>query len=189
MKALHIAQLKLKSLNSGFSHHHHSHGHGHSHANDHITSNSNVNDGGSPNGGGANSAGRPQLNIKILNAEFQFDRKKLTFYYFCEERNDFRELIKELFKFYKTRIWLCAIPNNLGIDQKYYNSQRKELKMYQEMMQHYAVDDLADANAQQGAGFIVAPALNKIELDNFQIGVYKELVNELFGNWARLQPK
>ncbi|GAV50524.1 hypothetical protein ZYGR_0W00500 [Zygosaccharomyces rouxii] len=187
LKALHIAQLKLKSLNSGFSHHHHGHGHGHAHGNEHIittTTAANNNENGSPNAnnGNGNSVGRPQLNIKILNAEFQFDRKKLTFYYFCEERNDFRELIKELFKFYKTRIWLCAIPNNLGIDQKYYNSQRKELKMYQEMMQHYAVDDLADANAQQGAGFIVAPALNKIELDNFQIGVYKELVNELFGN-------
>lgn len=185
LKALHIAQLKLKSLNSGFSHHHHGHAHGHSNTNDHLAASSNVGNGGSSqlgNGGSAGSVGRPQLNIKILNAEFQFDRKKLTFYYFCEERNDFRELIKELFKFYKTRIWLCAIPNNLGIDHKYYDSQRKELKMYQEMMQHYAVEDLADANAQQGAGFIVAPALNKIELDNFQIGVYKELVNELFGN-------
>lgn len=185
LKALHIAQLKLKSLNSGFSHHHHGHGHPHSHPSDHSANNNHADDnGGSPYRTGLNgqSVGRPQLNIKILNAEFQFDRKKLTFYYFCEERNDFRELIKELFKFYKTRIWLCAIPNNLGIDQKYYDSQRKELKMYQEMMQHYAVEDLADANAQQGAGFIVAPALNKIELDNFQIGVYRELVNELFGN-------
>ncbi|AQZ14062.1 PSP1 (YDR505C) and YLR177W [Zygosaccharomyces parabailii] len=183
LKALHIAQLKLKSLNSGFGHHHH--GHGHSHNNEGMGSheisnsnNSNINHNSNVNG---HSTTRPQLNIKILNAEFQFDRKKLTFYYFCEERNDFRELIKELFKFYKTRIWLCAIPNNLGIDQKYYDSQRKELKMYQEMMQHYAVEDLADANAQQGAGFIVAPPLNKLELDNFQIGVYKELVNELFG--------
>lgn len=165
LKALHIAQLKLRSLNNGFTHHHHNGANGHS-------------NGSPPNSGGYT---RPQLNIKILNAEFQFDRKKLTFYYVCEERNDFRELIKELFKFYKTRIWLCAIPNNLGIDSKYYDSQRKELKMYQEMMQHYAVDDLSDANAQQGGGFIIAPALNAIELDNFQIGVYRELVNELFG--------
>lgn len=164
LKALHIAQLKLKSLNSGFTHHHHHNG---------------ANNGTAPASAG-HSTSRPQLNIKILNAEFQFDRKKLTFYYVCEERNDFRELIKELFKFYKTRIWLCAIPNNLGIDTKYYDSQRKELKMYQEMMQHYATEDLADSNVQQGGGFIIAPPLNKIELDNFQIGVYKELVDELF---------
>lgn len=165
LKALHIAQLKLKSLNNGFTHHHHHNG---------------ANNNSTPASAGHQN-GRPQLNIKILNAEFQFDRKKLTFYYVCEERNDFRELIKELFKFYKTRIWLCAIPNNLGIDAKYYDSQRKELKMYRDMMQHYANEDLTDANVQQGGGgFIVAPPLNKIELDNFQIGVYKELVNELF---------
>ncbi|QLQ78725.1 hypothetical protein HG537_0B00740 [Torulaspora globosa] len=164
LKALHIAQLKLKSLNSGFSHHHHHTG---------------TNNGTTP---AAAPTNRPQLNIKILNAEFQFDRKKLTFYYVCEERNDFRELIKELFKFYKTRIWLCAIPNNLGIDAKYYDAQRKELKMYQDMMQHYATDDLTDANPQQGGGFIIAPPLNKIELDNFQIGVYTELVQELFSS-------
>ncbi|SCV02999.1 LANO_0G01530g1_1 [Lachancea nothofagi CBS 11611] len=147
LKALHIAQLKLKSLNSGLSHHQH-------------------------------QQPRSNLNIKILNAEFQFDRKKLTFYYVCQERNDFRELIKELFKFYKTRIWLCAIPNNLDIESKYYDKQLKEIKMYQSMMQHYAGEDILDNGS--GSGFVVAPALNSISLDNFQIGVYKELVNELF---------
>ena len=123
-----------------------------------------------------------KLNIKILNAEFQFDRKKLTFYYICEERNDFRELIKELFKFYNTSIWLCAIPNNLNIDQLYYDNQQYELKMYQDMMSHYINDDLSDTNFQQNGsgGFIVAPALNQLKLDDFQIGVYKELVKALF---------
>lgn len=176
LKALHIAQIKLKSLNSGLNHHHH-------HAGTFASAAGNENspaNGTPPPSAGNNTINRPQLNIKILNAEFQFDRKKLTFYYVCEERNDFRELIKELFKFYKTRIWLCAIPNNLGIDLKYYDSQHKELGMYKEMMQHYAMEDLTDANVQQGGGFIVAPPLNKIELDDFQIGVYKELVDELF---------
>lgn len=173
LKALHIAQIKLKSLNSGLNHHHH-------HAGT-FAGNETAPVNGTPPPSASNSTiNRPQLNIKILNAEFQFDRKKLTFYYVCEERNDFRELIKELFKFYKTRIWLCAIPNNLGIDLKYYDSQHKELGMYKEMMQHYAMEDLTDANVQQGGGFIVAPPLNKIELDDFQIGVYKELVDELF---------
>ncbi|CEP64318.1 PSP1 family protein LALA0_S11e01398g [Lachancea lanzarotensis] len=147
LKALHIAQLKLNSLNSGLSHHQH-------------------------------QQPRSNLNIKILNAEFQFDRKKLTFYYVCQERNDFRELIKELFKFYKTRIWLCAIPNNLDIESKYYDKQLKEIKMYQAMMQHFTGEDTLDNGP--GSGFIVAPALNSISLDNFQIGVYKELVNDLF---------
>ncbi|CDO92731.1 unnamed protein product [Kluyveromyces dobzhanskii CBS 2104] len=145
LKALHIAQLKLKTLNSN------------------------------------NAAnGKPSLNIKILNSEFQFDRKKLTFYYICQERNDFRELIKELFKFYKTRIWLCAIPNNLEIDSKYYDNERKEWAMYEDMMKHFQQEDLIDNNLPPQTGFVVAPSLKKIQLDNFQIGVYKELVNSMF---------
>lgn len=163
LKALHIAQLKLKALNSGLV--------------------SRPGEGEAPAQNVQTNANGKRLNIKILNAEFQFDRKKLTFYYICEERNDFRELIKELFKFYKTRIWLCAIPNNLDIDSKYYDQDQKELKMYQEMMQHYSVDDLVDSNIQQNGsnnGFIVAPPLNELELDNFQIGVYQELVQQLF---------
>ena len=145
LKALHIAQLKLRTLNSG--------------SNDSMNMNDSMN-----------------LNIKILNAEFQFDRKKLTFYYICEERNDFRELIKELFKFYKTRIWLCAIPNDLEIDTKYYDKDQKEVKMYQDMMQHFTQDDIMENNS----GFVVAPPLNELKLDNFQIAVYKELVQQLF---------
>lgn len=54
---------------------------------------------------------KSQLDLKIFNAEFQFDKKKLIFYYSCDKRNDFRDLIKELFKVYKTRIWLCAVLN------------------------------------------------------------------------------
>ncbi|CCH58891.1 hypothetical protein TBLA_0B00470 [Henningerozyma blattae CBS 6284] len=79
------------------------------------------------------------LNIQLLNSEFQFDHKKLTFYYLCNERNDFRDLIKELFKFYKTRIWLCAIPNNLNIQVSFMEN-----------------------------------------MQNFQIGVYKQLTTDLF---------
>lgn len=168
LKALHIAQLKLKSLNN----------------HDSSPSNSNINMGltNNNNNNNSNNTNSSRLNIKILNAEFQFDRKKLTFYYICEERNDFRELIKELFKFYKTRIWLCAIPNNLNVDKLYYNNQQYELAMYQDMMSHYINDDLNDSNFQNSGngGFIVAPALNKLKLDDFQIGVYKELVKALF---------
>lgn len=49
------------------------------------------------------------LDLIIKNVEFQFDKKKLIIYYYCLQRLDFRGLIKELFKIYKTRIWLCAI--------------------------------------------------------------------------------
>lgn len=49
-------------------------------------------------------------NLKLINVEYQSDFKKLIFYYFAKfKRIDFRGLIKELFKIYKTRIWLCAV--------------------------------------------------------------------------------
>jgi Uncharacterized homolog of PSP1 len=51
-----------------------------------------------------------QKSITLINVEYQSDFKKLIFYYFANfKRIDFRGLIKELFKIYKTRIWLCAV--------------------------------------------------------------------------------
>ncbi|KAG1085536.1 hypothetical protein G6F42_021358 [Rhizopus arrhizus] len=48
------------------------------------------------------------LNMEVVDAEYQWDRRKLTFYFKANERIDFRELVRELFKIYKTRIWMCA---------------------------------------------------------------------------------
>ncbi|KAI8352485.1 PSP1 C-terminal conserved region-domain-containing protein [Blakeslea trispora] len=47
-----------------------------------------------------------KLEMEIVDAEFQWDRRKLTFYFIAEKRIDFRELVRELFKTYKTRIWM-----------------------------------------------------------------------------------
>jgi cell fate regulator YaaT (PSP1 superfamily) len=56
-----------------------------------------------------------QSDLTLINVEYQSDFKKLIFYYFAGFRRiDFRLLIKELFKIYKTRIWLCAV---LPLDQ------------------------------------------------------------------------
>lgn len=41
-----------------------------------------------------------------LFVNFPRDRRKLTFYFTAERRVDFRELVRELFKVYKTRIWM-----------------------------------------------------------------------------------
>ncbi|KWU45874.1 PSP1-domain-containing protein, partial [Rhodotorula sp. JG-1b] len=46
------------------------------------------------------------LPMEILDAEWQWDRRKLTFYYTAETRVDFRELVRELFRIWKTRVWL-----------------------------------------------------------------------------------
>lgn len=50
-----------------------------------------------------------QLKMEILDAEFQVDLKKLTFYYFAESYVNFNLLVTDLFKVYKTRIWMSAI--------------------------------------------------------------------------------
>ncbi len=49
------------------------------------------------------------LQMKLVDAELQFDNNKITFYFTAEKRVDFRELVKELAATYKTRIELRQI--------------------------------------------------------------------------------
>ena len=50
-----------------------------------------------------------QLVMKITDAEWQWDRKKLTFYFTAEKRVDFRNLVRELAAMFRTRIELKQI--------------------------------------------------------------------------------
>lgn len=50
-----------------------------------------------------------KLPMEVVDAEYQWDRRKLTFYFVADRRIDFRELVRDLFKIYKTRIWMCAV--------------------------------------------------------------------------------
>lgn len=50
-----------------------------------------------------------KLNMKILDANFTFDRNQLLFRFYADARVDFRELTKELASIYKTRIELRQI--------------------------------------------------------------------------------
>lgn len=47
------------------------------------------------------------LNLMVDGCEYQWDKNKLTFYYQSDQRVDFRDLIRELFRIYKARIWMC----------------------------------------------------------------------------------
>lgn len=49
------------------------------------------------------------LSMKIVDAEYQFDRHKLIFYYSTDKRVDFRFLVSELFSLYRTRIWMQQV--------------------------------------------------------------------------------
>ncbi|GAN06614.1 PSP1-domain-containing protein [Mucor ambiguus] len=57
-----------------------------------------------------------KLPMEVVDAEYQWDRRKLTFYFEAENRIDFRELVRELFKIYKTRIWMCVVTAPITID-------------------------------------------------------------------------
>ncbi|MFC2085473.1 regulatory iron-sulfur-containing complex subunit RicT, partial [Bacteroidota bacterium] len=49
------------------------------------------------------------LNMKLVDIHYQFDRKRLFFFYTSESRVDFRELAKDLASIFKTRIELRQI--------------------------------------------------------------------------------
>ncbi|KAJ3005745.1 hypothetical protein HKX48_000491 [Thoreauomyces humboldtii] len=60
-----------------------------------------------------------KMPMEIVDAEYQWDRRKLTFYFVADRRIDFRELVRELFKIYKTRIWMCvSSPGGGGAPQR-----------------------------------------------------------------------
>ena len=50
-----------------------------------------------------------RLPMKLIDAEFSFDRSKIIFYFTAEGRVDFRDLVKELAGAFKTRIELKQI--------------------------------------------------------------------------------
>ncbi len=49
------------------------------------------------------------LNMKLVDAEWQFDGNKVSFYFTAEKRVDFRQLVKDLASIFKTRIELKQI--------------------------------------------------------------------------------
>ncbi|MCK9266374.1 stage 0 sporulation protein [bacterium] len=49
------------------------------------------------------------LPMKLVDAEYSYDRTRVTFYYWAEERVDFRNLVKELAKIFNCRIEMRQI--------------------------------------------------------------------------------
>lgn len=50
--------------------------------------------------------------MQIVDAEYQWDRRKLTFYFKADKRIDFRDLTKENFRIFKSRIWMAMVPKD-----------------------------------------------------------------------------
>lgn len=57
------------------------------------------------------------LPMNIVDAEYQFDRHKLTFFFEAEGRVDFRELVRDLFSIYKTRIWMQQLDKSVTCNE------------------------------------------------------------------------
>ena len=49
------------------------------------------------------------LKMKLVDVEYQFDGKKITFYFTAERRVDFRDLVRDLAKYFHTRVELRQI--------------------------------------------------------------------------------
>jgi len=50
-----------------------------------------------------------EMPMKLVDAEYSFDRSRITFYFTAEERVDFRELVKDLAHLFKARIEMRQI--------------------------------------------------------------------------------
>jgi hypothetical protein len=56
------------------------------------------------------------LPIVVFEAELQFDRRKLTIYYDCNVRIDFRDFVRQLYSTYKARIWMKKVSPHVQPD-------------------------------------------------------------------------
>ena len=52
--------------------------------------------------------------MTVVDAEYQFDRNKLIFFFQADGRIDFRELVRDLFSMYKTRIWMQQLTEEVA---------------------------------------------------------------------------
>ena len=58
---------------------------------------------------GLNLIKKNKLDMKLVDVEYQLDRKKITFFYTADERVDFRQLVKDLAHVFRTRIEMRQI--------------------------------------------------------------------------------
>lgn len=56
--------------------------------------------------------------MNVVDAEYQFDRTKLSVYYTSSVRIDFRELVKNVFSTFQTRIWMKKSNREMSFEPK-----------------------------------------------------------------------
>lgn len=77
---------------------------------------------------------------------FPSDSKKLTFYYFADSYINFNSLVTDLFKAYKTRIWMSAI------NPASFQTPTASLGLQPAPRQHFSTNDAQAGRGQRGYG-------------------------------------
>ena len=99
------------------------------------------------------------LPIDIVDAEYQFDRNKLTIYHDSPKRNDFRGYVRDLFCVFKTRIWMQQMDAKV---EAHPVSTRMTSENYQDLLQHddqFLLSSLVGASSTLNGVLTVAPAI------------------------------
>ncbi|KAF3914253.1 hypothetical protein AA313_de0206251 [Arthrobotrys entomopaga] len=97
-----------------------------------------------------------RLPMEILDAEFQMDWKKLTFYYYADTYINFNSLVTDLFKIYKTRIWMSAM-NPASFAHANGSPISARMNTGPPILQGVISDHLSDVAIQQHYGNIAIP--------------------------------
>ena len=89
------------------------------------------------------------LNMKLVDVEFQFDGNKLTFYFTSDQRVDFRQLVRDLASVYHTRIELRQI----GVrDEAKRLGGATFMREFEAISTQYAKDQLLQMNPSKLSG-------------------------------------
>jgi cell fate regulator YaaT (PSP1 superfamily) len=123
-----------------------------------------------------------KLEMKLVEAEYSFDRSKLIFYFTSEGRIDFRELVKDLAKIFRTRIELRQIgPRDESRIFGGYGCCGRELccvkflKDFEPITIKMAKDQSLSPNPPKISG----PCGRLMCCLSFEHGTYKELTKDL----------
>lgn len=154
------------------------------------------------------------LNMEILDAEFQMDWKKLTFYYFADTYINFNSLVTDLFKIYKTRIWMSAInpasfasptlgiqapsgigPGAVGVGRSAGGSERRQNQSQQEQQVNAYTSSASASRGFQGPTFTqsygndrgAVQAAGYQQATGYPFGSGSQYGTGIFGNASRGQ--
>eukprot|EP01038_Epipyxis_sp_PR26KG_P004401 gene4401-6225_t len=92
------------------------------------------------------------LPMVVVDCEFQFDRHKLVIYYDANQRIDFRELVRDLYTTFKTRIWMKKITSIINFQPDPYATNALQTGVFP-VVNHDNAFHKSENNNQIGMGY------------------------------------